>query len=307
MVPWVRLDHVDSAILVARWCGFFVTGANFSAPSYVNIDRGGDEPQKNRVSTPQLRNPPHPMGKETMRRANEGSLLGRALTAAHLVIALILAVGWVTAAAEAESDPQVASTSPGLYSELDGGGGQIDNVPDSDTEHPAHIEFTWIDGYRLPEGCQREAAHEIRRLFLQAGIEVDWELPGVDGDPHSSPDVQVILMDSEPEAWGLDPQTLASALNEPGGEPNPHVVFVFMPNVLGAMTGSDDPSSVQEAVGLGTVLGRLVAETTVQAAHSLHGESGLVTPVLSTDMLLDPNCCLDYAATRSLWFLLLMQ
>jgi hypothetical protein len=242
-----------------------------------------------------------------MRRANERSLLGRALTAAHLILALILMAGWVTVAAGAESDPQVAAAAPSPHSEFDGSGGQIDNVPDSDTEHPAHIEFTWIDGYRLPDGCQREAAHEIRRLFLQAGIEVDWELPGIDGDPHSSPDVQVILMDSEPESWGLQPDTLASALNEPGGEPNPHVVFVFMPNVLDAMTGSDDPSSVQEAVGLGTVLGRLVAETTVQAAHSLDRESGLVTPVLIMKQLLDPNCCLDYAATRSLWFLLLMQ
>ena len=147
----------------------------------------------------------------------------------------------------------------------------------------------------------------MRRLFSQAGIEVDWELPGVDSDPHKSPDVQVILVDSEPEAWGLDPEVLASALNEPGGDLNPHAVFIFMPNVLEALTGSADPSALQDAVGLGTVLGRLVAETTVQAAHDTDGSSGLVSSVVSRDHLLDPDCGLDYAATRDLWFALLMQ
>jgi hypothetical protein len=155
--------------------------------------------------------------------------------------------------------------------------------------------------------CQLEAADEVRRLFSQVGIEIDWELPGVDDDSHESPDVQVILVDSEPEAWGLDPEVLASALNEPGGDPNPHAVFVFVPNVLDALTGSADPSALQNAVGLGTVLGRLVAETTVQAAHTADGSSGLVSPVVSRDHLLDPDCCLDHAATRDLWFTLLMQ
>jgi len=229
------------------------------------------------------------------------------LATAHLLLALVLTTSLTTVAARAAPHSQQAAATSISYSMPNIAGGQIDNVPDSDTEHPAHLEFTWIDGYRLPEGCQLEAAQEIRRLFSQAGIEVDWELPGLDGDPHDTPDVQVILMDSEPEAWGLRPDTLASALNEPGGVPNPHVVFVFVPNVLYAMTGSTQPTAVDEAVGLGTVLGRLVAETTVQAAHSPQIEAGLVTPVLSREHLLDPNCCLDYAASRSLWFLLLMQ
>jgi hypothetical protein len=242
-----------------------------------------------------------------MKRANGSKFWRRVVASAHLFLAGVLATALVAVAARAAPLPQGAASSPisgpvGLVS-----GGQIDNVPDSDTEHPAHLEFTWIDGYRLPEGCEKAAAREIRRLFSQAGIEVDWELPGFDGDPHDTPDVQVILMDSEPEAWGLRADTLASALNEPGGDPNPHVIFLFMPNVLHAMTGSSLLGAVDEAVGLGTVLGRLVAETTVQAAHSLKDEAGLVSPVLSRDQLLDPNCCLDAVATRSLWLLLLVQ
>jgi hypothetical protein len=247
------------------------------------------------------------MGKETMRRASESGFWRRTLTFAHFLLAFALIWGLTSIVVSAETLPVdgASAPSPNLSSAAIGAQGQ--NVPASDTEHPAHLEFTWIDGYELPVSCQLEAAREVRRLFMMAGIEIDWELPGVDDDRHKSPDVQVILVDSEPEAWGLDPDVLASALNEPGGDPNPHAVFIFMPNVLDAMTGSADPSALQDAVGLGTVLGRLVAETTVQAAHITDGSSGLVSLVVSRDHLLDPECCLDYAATRDLWFTLLMQ
>jgi len=242
-----------------------------------------------------------------MRRASESGFWQRALTSAHFLLAFVLISGLAAAASGAESFRHEAT--PALSASFASAAisGQVRNVPASDTEHPAHLEFTWIDGYQLPVWSQLEAADEVRRLFSQAGIEVDWELPGVDSDPHKSPDVQVILVDSEPEAWGLDPEVLASALNEPGGDLNPHAVFIFMPNVLEALTGSADPSALQDAVGLGTVLGRLVAETTVQAAHDTDGSSGLVSSVVSRDHLLDPDCGLDYAATRDLWFALLMQ
>ena len=242
-----------------------------------------------------------------MKRASESGFWQRAVTSAHFLLAIILISGLTAIASDAQPSQQdlpASRLSPSPHAALDG---QVYNVPASDTEHPAHLEFTWIDGYQLPVSCQSEAADEVRRLFSLAGIEVDWELPGVDDDPHESPDVQVILVDSEPEAWGLGRGVLASALNEPGGDPNPHAIFVFMPNVLNAMTGSADPSAVQDAVGLGTVLGRLVAETTVQAAHRTDGASGLVSPVVSLEHLLDPDCCLDYAATQALWFTLLMQ
>ncbi len=242
-----------------------------------------------------------------MRRASDSGFWQRALTSAHFLLAFVLISGLAAIASGEEpfQHEAVVALSPGFAPATNGG--QVYNVPASDTEHPAHLEFTWIDGYELPMWCQLEAADEVRRLFSQVGIEIDWELPGVDDDSHESPDVQVILVDSEPEAWGLDPEVLASALNEPGGDPNPHAVFVFVPNVLDALTGSADPSALQNAVGLGTVLGRLVAETTVQAAHTADGSSGLVSPVVSRDHLLDPDCCLDHAATRDLWFTLLMQ
>ncbi len=259
------------------------------------------------VSIPQFRNPPDLTGKETMRRVSENGFWQRALTSAHFLLAFVLISGLTAVASGAEPYQHAATAALSTYRVSVTTGGQVYNVPASDTEHPAHLEFTWIDGYRLPVWCQLEAADEVRRLFSQAGIEIDWELPGVNDDPHKSPDVQVILVDSEPEEWGLGPEVLASALNGPGGDPNPHAVFIFMPNVLDTLTGSADPSAVQDVVGLGTVLGRLVAEATVHAAHTADGLAGLVSPVVSRDHLLDPDCCLDYAATRDLWFTLLMQ
>lgn len=242
-----------------------------------------------------------------MSRASKSGFWQRSLASAHFILAFVLISGLSAVASGVEPFQDGKTAVPGRDLASAGSLARGQNVPASDSEHPAHLEFTWIDGYVLPARCQLEAADEVRRLFSQAGIEVDWELPGVDYDPHESPDVQVILVASEPEAWGLDPGALASALNEPGGDPNPHAVFVFMPNVLDAMTGSADPSAVHDAVGLGTVLGRLVAETTVHAAHTTDGSTGLVSPAVSLAHLLDPACCLDYAATRDLWFTLLMQ
>ena len=143
------------------------------------------------------------------------------------------------------------------------------------------LVLQWFNVPGLSDAAFASLAQELDGIFRLIDVEVSWQKSATvpiavgGGDPH----VNVLLLASDPSAWGLRSNVLGLVFR---GEAPSEQVFIFFPAVVRAL-GKDSRGGwlerAREDVELGRALGRVIAHELVHAIapdhpHTLFGLMG---------------------------------
>lgn len=162
------------------------------------------------------------------------------------------------------------------------------------------LSLTWFDAWGLCQLAVRGATEEVKRILSEAGVEAEW-MRIEDALASGRPRLSILLIDVEPEAWGLAAHSLGAAKGEGGRR---DAVLIFTPNVIRA-AGHPVERGGCETVRMQAQIGRALARVIVhEIVHAVapghpHSEGGLMNPSLSPAALLQSSAEVDPACART--------
>ncbi len=164
-----------------------------------------------------------------------------------------------------------------------------------------HLELRWCDPHGLLESGFGSVGKELVRIFKQADVAVALTREG------EASAIRVVLVRSEPEAWGLPPNTMGAVLSQTGPQTEVYVFFRSVARVLGYRPEvlSNRWLKPTEERALSRALARVVAHEVIHAVRPAqpHGSVGLTrvtldrATLLAADLTIEPGVARDLSAT----------
>lgn len=213
----------------------------------------------------------------------------------------VAVVALTFAGASAGAAPPESNVVP-KFEATDAGTGSSRDLPVLPEARPPALQLLWFDPARaLSPGATTAVGEEVRSIFRDLGVDVDFRLATPDTSYGAGPalEIPIILLRDDPVVARRPSHVLGLVV--PHQEPS-RAVWAFLDNV-GWTLGQDPerPLPVGGECALGRAIGRVVAHEVIHsvAPDEPHSRNGLMGHSMSRAFLLGDHAPLDARCRRA--------